>query len=498
MSDLDFSILPPDKEIPGDTKKVSDAENNAPDEFDLRAFFSGEESTEEAQTALVPPVPTPQPILPPEPAAEISPQGPVILPIDERDLPPEWKTIFTSTEESAPTQTARTVESAEEPLLDDNLADRWNMALGTETHTTPREEQTFSTEVVGETKEEIASPFLESWDIFSPRTSGSSPAEEIEAFKLEQTDVVAVEPAINLEPYSEGILPASELKITEESPTMTGETSLEDLLPETLPSELTPEPVRDSYQEAGPQSEMVSLSADEIPDFYMPISESAAQKTDKADWQSFFGQEGEPVQFESAPGVEPTQPENVPGQGIKISYWDRLRQSLHLTRSEWIAIAAVAALAILSLGTLFFIRVLMPLMQVKPTPIVPTATIVQTSAIYPIRVEFGGGIKIDLTRGTTVDGKWEPKTAEWLVGSEVRKVIAIPSSKELLAIVQALSAGDKITIHMNNATTLIYKVAEVKEIDRNQADIMTDTRPSVVIILFQADTDKRWVIIARQ
>ena len=50
---------------------------------------------------------------------------------------------------------------------------------------------------------------------------------------------------------------------------------------------------------------------------------------------------------------------------------------------------------------------------------------------------------------------------------------------------------------MNNNDTVIYQVEEVLQISRENVRILSDTEPSLVVILFREDDADRWAVIAK-
>jgi len=63
--------------------------------------------------------------------------------------------------------------------------------------------------------------------------------------------------------------------------------------------------------------------------------------------------------------------------------------------------------------------------------------------------------------------------------------------------VQSLTTQDEISIYMNNNDIIVYQVEEVIQISRENVRILSDTEPSLVVILFREDNEDRWTIIAK-
>ena len=95
-----------------------------------------------------------------------------------------------------------------------------------------------------------------------------------------------------------------------------------------------------------------------------------------------------------------------------------------------------------------------------------------------------------------VDGKWAPTKSEWLVGTEVRRVVAIPWNKQIEAVVRTFDTIDTINLEMSNGDVLIYKVKSVAYVSTTDSSILYDTHPSLAIILIRQGDNSRWVVIA--
>ena len=117
--------------------------------------------------------------------------------------------------------------------------------------------------------------------------------------------------------------------------------------------------------------------------------------------------------------------------------------------------------------------------------------------IYPTGLQLPGGWFFFLQRGEIHDNKWEPQNAEWLANTKLRKVIAIPWSNQSEAVIQSLTPEDEISIFMNNNDVIVYQVEDVLQIARDNVRILSDTEPSLVVILFREDNEARWTIIAK-
>ncbi|MDR3572764.1 MAG: hypothetical protein P4L50_02795 [Anaerolineaceae bacterium] len=117
---------------------------------------------------------------------------------------------------------------------------------------------------------------------------------------------------------------------------------------------------------------------------------------------------------------------------------------------------------------------------------------------YPIGIQLTGGWIFALNRSSLVQGVWNPKSAEWLEGTQVRRVIALPWSRQTEAVVRSFQPGDQISLLFNNKQTIQYKVSEVRQVLESDVSVLSDTHPSLAVILYQSGSQQRWVVIAAQ
>ncbi|MBN1148812.1 MAG: hypothetical protein JXA78_16240 [Anaerolineales bacterium] len=127
--------------------------------------------------------------------------------------------------------------------------------------------------------------------------------------------------------------------------------------------------------------------------------------------------------------------------------------------------------------------------------IFPTAT-PPMNLPYPVGIKLPGGWPFELEKGVVEDGIWAPQEAEWLQGTEVRRWVALPWSKQLEAVFRSLEPGDRIEVVMSNADRLVYEVQSFQKVTVNQLEELNTNTPSLLLILANQDTDTRWVIIA--
>ncbi len=131
-----------------------------------------------------------------------------------------------------------------------------------------------------------------------------------------------------------------------------------------------------------------------------------------------------------------------------------------------------------------------------------TLEVLSDMEIYPTGLQLPGGWFFFLQQGQIQQsgsiGKWEPEGAEWLAGTTIRRVVAIPWSKQAEAVALSLEEGDEIRLFLNNNEVNSFFVEEIKSVEYdNVRDTMIDTQPSLAVILYREDKADRLVIIAR-
>jgi hypothetical protein len=187
-----------------------------------------------------------------------------------------------------------------------------------------------------------------------------------------------------------------------------------------------------------------------------------------------------------------------PKPSLKPVFDDVQEWAKQIDRKKALKIGGLVLLGLLILagliaGALWAIQAL-----ARPTGPTIEAPIVDPGLrTYPIGVRLTGGWMIYLQRGTLTDGKWDPQGSEWLETTEIRRVVAIPWSKQLDAVVQTLSKGDEIELFMSNNDIVKYKVDGVSKMPRSKTDILNSKQRSLVVILYQKDDSDRWVVICK-
>ena len=99
-----------------------------------------------------------------------------------------------------------------------------------------------------------------------------------------------------------------------------------------------------------------------------------------------------------------------------------------------------------------------------------------------------------LGRGEVDDGVWEPTQAEWLEGTQVRRVIAIPAKM----LESPIKLEDILRIRLRSGVSIPYSVVDITAVQRTQIEVLSSLEPSLVVILFDdTATSSRQVVIAK-
>jgi hypothetical protein len=98
----------------------------------------------------------------------------------------------------------------------------------------------------------------------------------------------------------------------------------------------------------------------------------------------------------------------------------------------------------------------------------------------PASIEIAGRLFI-LSKGQVgKEGAWRPNGPEWLAGTEVRRVFAVPYTQLQDVTVQA---NDEILVRTRGGQVLTYFVRDVVKLLANQIEVFNSLRPSLVVAL---------------
>src|SRR5690606_5154619 len=101
----------------------------------------------------------------------------------------------------------------------------------------------------------------------------------------------------------------------------------------------------------------------------------------------------------------------------------------------------------------------------------------------------------NLQKGQLTDGNWDPTSAEWLDGTELRRVVAIPWNRQSEAVIRSLLPGDEMLLHMSNNAVQTYTVRSVEQVNRSERDLLSGNDPSLLIVLVKPESEQRWVVL---
>ncbi len=152
-----------------------------------------------------------------------------------------------------------------------------------------------------------------------------------------------------------------------------------------------------------------------------------------------------------------------------------------------------------------------PSPSLTPTtePIIPSPTIVNTPTPtdfiinnndipsknnQPASIEIAG-LSYVLGTGQIKNGIWQPQAAEWLNGSDLRRVIAIPYDHQTVNTLTNIPPGTVAKLRLRSGEVVKYKIAETYRVQRQQIEILAEKKPSVAIILSGEPGILRTIII---
>ncbi len=115
----------------------------------------------------------------------------------------------------------------------------------------------------------------------------------------------------------------------------------------------------------------------------------------------------------------------------------------------------------------------------------------------PASLELAGFAYI-LTTGSVNNGLWEPRGAEWLTGTYLRRVVAVPHEDALLQALFTMPAKEPIRLRLRSGEIAEYELAEVSRVGQTEIEVLSVPFPSIAIILHsEENTDTRWIVIGK-
>jgi hypothetical protein len=152
---------------------------------------------------------------------------------------------------------------------------------------------------------------------------------------------------------------------------------------------------------------------------------------------------------------------------------------------------------------IFFIIIVLFLMFLvakpyfSPTPtVVATNTPVPTFAIpEPYSLELPGGWTFLLEVSKVVYPDWKPTQAEWLKGTEICKLIALPWNNQIDAVYKTIVKGNVIKLTMDNKDQYPYMVDSTKLITKDKLiELVNSNSPCMIIFLYKEDATSYQVL----
>jgi len=159
--------------------------------------------------------------------------------------------------------------------------------------------------------------------------------------------------------------------------------------------------------------------------------------------------------------------------------------------------AALTATALAPTATVMALS--SPTLAITETPsVVPAATLMPDQVQYstgkaaegpaaPASIEIGGRRLIVLQGEIDKkSGIWEPSGVEWLQGTAVRKVFAIPMEMMVDAYI---SIGDPISVRYRNGYTATYAVTASEPVVVDQIEILRANKPSIAVLVYTGNLE---------
>ena len=160
----------------------------------------------------------------------------------------------------------------------------------------------------------------------------------------------------------------------------------------------------------------------------------------------------------------------------------------------------IGAAVVLTVAVLLFSGIF--LITNTITESIPTPTAVVTPDLsewtYPTRITLPGGWKFDLGQGQVYNGVWTPQGAEWLIGTEISRWVALPWSVQLEAVLRTLKSDDLIEVMMSNFDVLPYGAHSIEQLSMEQILALDARKPSLVVVLYNSEGAEGlyWVVTA--
>lgn len=98
------------------------------------------------------------------------------------------------------------------------------------------------------------------------------------------------------------------------------------------------------------------------------------------------------------------------------------------------------------------------------------------------------------------NGQWQSSAeagkADWVYGTFINYLIGLPASQENSDMLKALQESDEISLDLANGQSLQFKFSGRQLVTSNDADIFSQSKPGLTIVLLGENSDQRIVITA--
>jgi hypothetical protein len=153
---------------------------------------------------------------------------------------------------------------------------------------------------------------------------------------------------------------------------------------------------------------------------------------------------------------------------------------------------------VLTVGVMLFSGIYLIVNSISiPTP-TPTAEVDLMDIVHPTRLSLPGGWEFNLGQGRVSDGKWAPQGAEWLVGTEISRWVALPWSLQLEAVLRTLKSGDQIELMMSNFDVMVFNVYSIQQMTMTELLASDMKTPGLLVVLYSDEEADGtfWVVSA--
>lgn len=244
------------------------------------------------------------------------------------------------------------------------------------------------------------------------------------------------------------------------------------------------------HEESEPEAVEVRETS---PEMQMPVEEKIIPKLPAK------SEKGDEIDFDKVREVALQEYDETHVE-LKVERKVPLQQEVRKTIREARPLERVLMILVFvfTLGALLISGVFIIVKSIPISTPTPTAVLNLDDIVHPTHVNLPGGWGFNLGQGRVVDGTWSPKGAEWLVGTEISRWVALPWSLQLEAVLRTLKSGDQIELTMSNLDRLEYKVYSIRELTMAEIQAQDPKVPALLIILFEeeGEANTHWVVTA--